>query len=361
MVGDGSGAYPRTLTYQQAAVVQPFANTLVNMDLTGAQIKSTIEQQWQAAGAARPFLKLGISKGFTYTFDDTRPAGSRITGMWLDGTPIAPATVYSVTVNSFLASGGDGFTALNGGTGKQDTGKTDLQGMVDYMAAFGGGANSVPVDYRQNGVGVAFPASAPASYAPGDHVTFNVSSWSMTNPADAKDTAVVVTSGGATLGSFPLDNSAQTALPGFDTVGKASVDVVVPSGQATGPMALRLTGATTGTTYDVQVPVVRGADPVPPKVASTTVVDLMVNPIKVGKKAKLVINVTGANGVPVTGQANVTVEGETTRTITLVNGQAFINLGKFTKKGSRKIEVRYLGSDTLLPSGDTVKLKIKKK
>ena len=73
--------------------------------------------------------------------------------MWLDGTPIAPATVYSVTVNSFLASGGDGFLELNNGAWKQDTGKTDLAAMVDYMAAFGGGTDVSP-DYRQNGVGV---------------------------------------------------------------------------------------------------------------------------------------------------------------------------------------------------------------
>ena len=93
MVGTGTGAFPRTLTYKQAADVQPFANTLVNMDLTGAQIKTVLEQQWQPGGAARPFLKLGISKGFEYTFDDTKPVGSRITGMWLDGSPIVPATV----------------------------------------------------------------------------------------------------------------------------------------------------------------------------------------------------------------------------------------------------------------------------
>ena len=62
------------LTFKQAADVQPFANTLVNMDLTGAQIKATLEQQWQPAGAARPFLRLGASKGFTYTYDAT-PAG----------------------------------------------------------------------------------------------------------------------------------------------------------------------------------------------------------------------------------------------------------------------------------------------
>ncbi len=162
MVGDGTGAFPRTLTYKQAANVQPFANTLVNEKLTGSQIKTVLEQQWQPTGSSRPFLKLGISKGFTYTFDESKPVGSRITGMWLNGAPVVPATVYSVTVNSFLATGGDNFLELNNGASKQDTGKTDLQGMVDYMAAFGADPDKVPVDYKQNSVGVTFPAIAPA-------------------------------------------------------------------------------------------------------------------------------------------------------------------------------------------------------
>ena len=114
MVGT-AGGYPAVLTFKQAADVQPFANTLVNMDLTGAQIKATLEQQWQPAGAARPFLRLGASKGFTYSYDATLPAGSRITHMWLDGTPVNLASTYSVTVNSFLAAGGDNFPALAGG------------------------------------------------------------------------------------------------------------------------------------------------------------------------------------------------------------------------------------------------------
>ena len=108
------------MTYKQAAEVQPFANGLVNMDLTGAQIKAALEQQWQPAGASRPFLKLGASKGFTYTSDPDAAQGSRITGMWLNGVPIEPTTVYSVTVNSFLSTGGDNFPAFAGGTNKAE-------------------------------------------------------------------------------------------------------------------------------------------------------------------------------------------------------------------------------------------------
>ena len=66
-----------------------------------------------------------------------------------------------MTVNSFLAAGGDNFRAFAGGTSKQDTGKVDLQAMVDYMAEFANTAEGdapLPVDYTQRAVGVAFPA-----------------------------------------------------------------------------------------------------------------------------------------------------------------------------------------------------------
>ena len=87
------------MTYQQAADVQPFANTLVNMDLTGAQIKAVLEQQWQRDGERQrpdpPVPEAGHSKGFTYTYIETSasaPRGhARSHGMWLDGTPIETA------------------------------------------------------------------------------------------------------------------------------------------------------------------------------------------------------------------------------------------------------------------------------
>src|SRR3954451_20639305 len=117
--GTGTGS-PRDVTYRQAADVQPFANELINKTMTGAQIRAVLEQQWQrdASGnvPSRPFLRLGVSKGFKYTYVETAVTVNgtatfqgQVTGMWLNGTPIDPATTYSVTVNSFLASGGDNF------------------------------------------------------------------------------------------------------------------------------------------------------------------------------------------------------------------------------------------------------------
>ena len=84
-----------------------------------------------------------------------------------------------MTVNSFLAAGGDNFTALAGGTNKQDTGMTDLQAMVDYMAEFantGAGDPPLPVDYSQRAVGVRFPA------APRRRRTAPARTWSSASP-----------------------------------------------------------------------------------------------------------------------------------------------------------------------------------
>ena len=245
------GGYPTELTYRQAANVQPFANTLVNMQLTGTQIKAALEQQWQPAGAARPFLRLGMSEGFTYTYDPTAAAGSRITQMWLHGVPIDLAATYSVTVNSFLASGGDNFGAFATGTNKRDTGKTDLQAMVDYMAA----NSPVPVDYTQRSVGVTFPAGAPASYVPGDTVTFNLSSLAFVNtaPHQRAGPQVTVTLGETIVGTYAVNNSYNTAA--FDEYGTATVSFVLPAGPAPGVHQLTITGLTTGTTTTVPLTV----------------------------------------------------------------------------------------------------------
>ena len=56
--------------------------------------------------------------------------------MWFNGTAISTTTSYSVTVNSFLGSGGDNFRVFAQGLQKRDTGKIDLQAMVDYMDEF---------------------------------------------------------------------------------------------------------------------------------------------------------------------------------------------------------------------------------
>ncbi|WP_432827586.1 bifunctional metallophosphatase/5'-nucleotidase [Dactylosporangium sp. CA-092794] len=129
------GADGGVITYAEAATVQPFANDIITQTLTGAQIKTALEEQWQPAGASRPFLHLGVSKGFSYVYDPAGPPGERVPagGITLNGQVLSPTGKYRVTTNSFLAAGGDNFTALGQGTDRFATGDNDLTVLVNYF------------------------------------------------------------------------------------------------------------------------------------------------------------------------------------------------------------------------------------
>ncbi|HEY6738440.1 MAG TPA: bifunctional UDP-sugar hydrolase/5'-nucleotidase [Actinopolymorphaceae bacterium] len=205
-------------TYRETANVQSFANTLVTLNMTGAQIKGVLEEQWQPAGASRPFLKLGVNEALTYTYDPTAPQGSHILDIYLDGVPLDPAATYSVGANSFLAGGGDSFFTFREGTGKADSGKIDLEAMVDYFTVFG----SVEPDYAQRAVGVDLVSIV------GNQVTVNLSSldFSTTEP---KAGTVAVSFDGVQLASAPVDPSVPNPST-FDEIGRATVTFTLPAG-----------------------------------------------------------------------------------------------------------------------------------
>ena len=123
-----------TVTYGALFRAQPFGNNLVTMTLSGAQIRDLLEQQWLPTRDQAQILQ--VSQGFAYAYDVDRPMGSRIVAstMRLDGQPIDPATDYRVTVNSFMASGGDGFTVLLDGRDKV-AGIIDVDAAEAYFAA----------------------------------------------------------------------------------------------------------------------------------------------------------------------------------------------------------------------------------
>ena len=121
------------VTYADVFASQPFRNQLVTLTLTGGQIKTMLEQQW--ADPKRPRI-LQVSKGFTYTWDGARPTGDHVMAdrMSLNGQRIDAAASYRVTVNNYLAVGGDGFTALKDGTAPQ-FGGYDVDALYAYFQA----------------------------------------------------------------------------------------------------------------------------------------------------------------------------------------------------------------------------------
>ncbi|WP_082178361.1 choice-of-anchor I family protein [Arthrobacter sp. ZBG10] len=123
------------LTYKDVAAVQPFGNTLVTLDLTGAQLKAVLEEQWQPDGSSRPKLHLGISDGLSYVYDPAAARGSHVVSMEFAGKAVADGDVFRVVTNSFLAAGGDNFTTFAQGGRVTDTGQSDLVATVQYFEA----------------------------------------------------------------------------------------------------------------------------------------------------------------------------------------------------------------------------------
>jgi len=120
-----------TVSYADVFSSQPFRNQLVTLTLTGALIKNALEQQW--LDPKRPRI-LQVSKGFSYAWDNARPYGERVLAdrMSLNGQPIDPVKGYRVTVNNYLAVGGDGFTVLKEGSGQQ-FGIYDVDALYGYF------------------------------------------------------------------------------------------------------------------------------------------------------------------------------------------------------------------------------------
>ncbi|SFE95350.1 bifunctional metallophosphatase/5'-nucleotidase [Streptomyces mirabilis] len=137
--GDG------VVTYGEAYTVQPFANTVNLVNLTGAQVITALQQQVSGANEAAPKI-LQISKGLTYTLDLTKTGAARVVAdsVKLNGAAIDPAATYRVAMNSFLAGGGDGFAELGKG-GDVLVGGDDLAAFESYLTANSSATAPYPV------------------------------------------------------------------------------------------------------------------------------------------------------------------------------------------------------------------------
>ena len=131
------GEQPGQVTYGEAFAVQPFGNLLVTMDLTGAQIERLLEQQAVTGRpGGRDVLILGVSRGFTFSYDPQASVGNRIepVSIKLNGATLDPTTTYRIVTNNFLADGGDAFSVFTEGTNRSGGGD-DLVALIDYLGA----------------------------------------------------------------------------------------------------------------------------------------------------------------------------------------------------------------------------------
>ncbi|WP_416418185.1 ExeM/NucH family extracellular endonuclease [Paenarthrobacter aromaticivorans] len=244
-----------TITYAEANAVLPFVNNLWTTSLTGAQFKTLLEQQWQTnvdgTVPSRPYQQLGLSKNVNYTYDSGRPAGDRITGIWVNGTVMDPAEQYRIGTFSFLATGGDNFRIFKEGTNTKDTGLVDRDAWIKYLREH----NPVSPDFARRSVAVVNTTAAEVKA--GEPLALAISKLNLTSigsPANNTLNAVFVDSKGAAvpLGSVPV------------TAGAATVDLKVPAAAAAGTGTLVLTAVESGTVVKASVQVA-DSGPNPPQ------------------------------------------------------------------------------------------------
>jgi 5'-nucleotidase len=155
-VKPAAATYPYDLTYGDAFTVQPFGNSLVTMTLTAQQIKDLLEQQFVGCAGQTANRIMQISNGLSYTWRASGALCQKIdyvlfkpidvgvypplpTGapeeLVVGGVVQNPTKTYRVTVNNFMATGGDGFTVLLGGTNQQG-GAQDIDALTAYLAGY---------------------------------------------------------------------------------------------------------------------------------------------------------------------------------------------------------------------------------
>lgn len=143
--GEGDG----NVTYGESFTVQPFGNSLVTMTLTAQHIKNVLEEQFagcrgQGASTTRIMIP---SSGFKYTWDGSKACDARISNVTLTttagtetivdaaGVVLNPTKTYRVTVNNFMATGGDGYSTFLNGTDLLG-GAQDIDALSAYLADF---------------------------------------------------------------------------------------------------------------------------------------------------------------------------------------------------------------------------------
>jgi 2',3'-cyclic-nucleotide 2'-phosphodiesterase (5'-nucleotidase family) len=115
-------------TYGSLFEIQPFGNTLYALTMTGSQLRGLVE-----AMLARNSVDDHVS-GLTIKYDPSRAKGSRIVSVTMsDGTPLSDAKTYSVIVNDFLATGGEGYNAGGRATASKPLNIVDLDALIDYL------------------------------------------------------------------------------------------------------------------------------------------------------------------------------------------------------------------------------------
>jgi 5'-nucleotidase len=311
------------VTFAEANAVLPFVNNIWLVDLTGRQLKRVLEQQWQPAGAQRPFLALGLSDNVRVTQDASKPVGKRITSVIVNGQQVDPKKSYTVSTFSFLGQGGDNFTAFKDGKAK-DTGLVDRDLWIGYLQD----AGTVAPDFARQQVK---SQNMKRSVKPNKKYHFRVSGLDLTSLGSPQNTEVGVYATALVKGK-PVQVK-MGEFPAKD--GLAKVNFRTPGIRFS---QLSVVAEPTDTMVGIFHGKFNHKIKAKPRIATSK----SPKPAIVGKTRTSVSIEVKVPGMQPKGWAAVKI-GKKQYKGKLVDGKVVVKLPKFKTTGKKQLKVKYLG------------------
>jgi 5'-nucleotidase len=148
--------YPHDVRYDEIAALLPNGYDLVTLQLTAQQLKYVLEQQFAGCGGQTQQRILQVSNGFSFSWKSNRGHCAKIWDMKLThmdlshspptrsgmldliatgGVLLSPNKTYRVTVNEYLAKGGDNFSILKDGLNPVKF-TNEIDAVAAYMEIF---------------------------------------------------------------------------------------------------------------------------------------------------------------------------------------------------------------------------------
>jgi 5'-nucleotidase len=121
-----------TATYGSLYEVQPFANVLHRLTVRGSDLRAYFERVVGGRGEPRVHVS-----GVTVAYNPTLPPGQRVRSLTLaNGTPVADGKRYTVAMNDFMATEGDGLALARAASKDEALDVVDLDALVGYLRAY---------------------------------------------------------------------------------------------------------------------------------------------------------------------------------------------------------------------------------
>ncbi|HSE83946.1 MAG TPA: 5'-nucleotidase C-terminal domain-containing protein [Thermodesulfobacteriota bacterium] len=101
---------PGEITQKDILSILPFENPIVKVEVTGATLRAALEHGVSRIVEDKEAGCFPQVSGLEFTYDPSRPPGSRIVSVTVNGQPLGEQKTYTLATNTYVINGGDAYT-----------------------------------------------------------------------------------------------------------------------------------------------------------------------------------------------------------------------------------------------------------